>query len=107
MSKPASAHERRRFIKLTAAGLVAAPLVNALLSGSATAADMVSESDPKAVALKYKMDATKSADRKDATAICANCNLYTGKPGEATGACELFGGGLVTAKGWCASWEGY
>jgi len=57
----------------------------------ATAAELVSESDPKAVALKYKADATKSPDRKDPAAICDNCNLYTGKPGAATGACAALG----------------
>ena len=40
---------RRRFIKLTATGLVAAPFANALLRRNAAAADMVKESDPAAV----------------------------------------------------------
>ena len=106
MSEPSSVH-RRRFVKLTAAGLVAAPLANALFSGNATATDMVSESDPKAVALKYKMDATKSPERNDPNEVCGNCALYTGKPGDTTGTCEIFDGRLVTSKGWCASWEGF
>ena len=71
------------------------------------AAEMVSESDPAAVAVKYKADATKAPDRKDPKAFCDNCNYYTGKPGSANGACAVLGGRLVTAKGWCTSWEGY
>ena len=104
MTKHAADTNRRRFIKLTVTGLAAAPLANAMFSGSAEAADMLSESDPTAVALKYKMDATKATDRKDTTALCSNCNFYTGKAGDASGPCTVFGGKLVTAKGWCASW---
>ena len=104
MTKHAAATNRRRFIKLTVTGLAAAPFANALFSGSAEAAEMVSESDPTAVALKYKMDAAKAADRKDPKAFCSNCNFYTGKPSDANGPCTVFGGKLVTAKGWCASW---
>jgi len=104
MTKHTADTNRRRFIKLTVTGVAAAPFANALLSGSAEAADMLSESDPTAVALKYKMDATKAPDRKDATAFCNNCNLYTGKPNDANGPCTVFGGKLVSSKGWCASW---
>ena len=50
-------NSRRRFIKLTAIGLAAAPFANALLSGTAAAADMVSETDSQAAALGYKADA--------------------------------------------------
>ena len=107
MSTPASAKERRRYVILAVRGLVAVPLSNTLISGHATASELVSESDPRAVALKYKMEATQSTERKDPAAVCENCTLYTGKPGDATGTCELFRGGLVTAKGWCTSWEGY
>jgi hypothetical protein len=32
---------------------------------------------------------------------CANCQLYQGKPGSATGPCPTYGGKLVYAKGWC------
>ncbi len=104
MTKHGSDTSRRRFIKITVTGLAAAPFANALFSGSAEAVDKVSESDPTAVALKYKMDATKAPERKDATAFCSNCNFYSGKAGAADGPCTLFGGKLVTAKGWCASW---
>jgi hypothetical protein len=98
---------RRRFIRLTAVVLAVAPLVNALLSETARAEELLSESDPAAKALKYHADATRSPDRKDSAAICDNCALFTPKGGPASGTCELFKGKLVAAKGWCASWEGF
>jgi hypothetical protein len=97
-------NSRRRFIKLTAIGLATAPFANALLSGTAGAAEMVSETDPQATALGYKADATKAEKRTDATAMCSNCNFYSGKAGEASGPCALFQGKLVAANGWCTAW---
>ena len=92
-------NSRRRFIKLTAIGLAAAPFANTLLSGIAGAADMVTEADPQASALGYKADAAKAEKRTDATAHCANCGLYTGKAGDASGPCAIFQGKLVAANG--------
>jgi len=103
MTAPVLAN-RRRFIKLSAAGLAAAPLAAALFNGAAQAADTLSESDPTAVALGYKADATKAPGRKDNTATCSNCTLYSGKAGAADGPCSAFGGKLVNAKGWCNAW---
>jgi hypothetical protein len=100
-----SAHaSRRRFIKISVAGLAAAPFATALLSGSAQAVDAVSESEPMATALGYKTDATKASNRKDNTATCSNCTLFSGKPGAGDGPCSVFGGKLVNAKGWCTAW---
>lgn len=95
---------RRRLVKLTAIGLAVTPLGGVLLRQAAEAADMLSETDPQAAALKYKTDATKAAERKDATAFCSSCNFYTGKAGDANGPCSVFGGKLVSAKGWCLTW---
>ena len=104
MTRHASQPGRRRFIKISVAGVVAAPFVNALLSGTAEAVEAVSESDPTATALGYKTDATKAPGRKDKTATCANCSLYSGKPGADDGPCSVFAGKLVSAKGWCTAW---
>lgn len=104
MSKDVAETSRRRFIKITVTSLAATPFVNVLFSGSAEAVDMVSESDPTAVALKYRIDATKATERKDTTAFCSNCQLYTGKPSDANGPCTVLGGKLVSAKGWCTAW---
>ncbi|TVR58054.1 MAG: twin-arginine translocation signal domain-containing protein [Candidatus Competibacteraceae bacterium] len=104
MSDHTADDSRRRFIKLTAIGLAAAPFANVLSSGAARAAEleMLDESDPMAVALKYKADATES-ERQDDTHLCSNCNLYTSTDEEA-GPCTLFPGKLVAADGWCVAW---
>ena len=52
MAKHAPDNSRRRFIKLTAIGLAAAPFANALLTGTASAAELISETDPLAAAMK-------------------------------------------------------
>ena len=105
MSEHHSNSTRRRFIRFAVTGLAATPLAGALVSQTSQAAPVrVQESDPKASAVGYKEDATKSTARKDATETCANCNLYSGKEGAADGACALFQDNLVSAKGWCTAW---
>ena len=104
MNKHASQVSRSRFIKISTIGVAAAPFANALFSGTAQAIDAVSESEPTATALGYKADATKAGNRKDNTAVCSNCTLYSGKPGASDGPCSVFGGKLVNAKGWCTAW---
>src|SRR5262245_45874843 len=104
MTHNASSHNRRRFIKLTLGGAAAVPFTRALFGGTAAAAEVVSEANPQAQALGYKIDATKAANRKDTKAFCDNCNFYSGKPGAANGPCQLFSGNLVSAKGWCTAW---
>jgi hypothetical protein len=64
----------------------------------------LAETDPQASALGYKMDATKAAARKDPSAFCSGCNFYSGKAGAADGPCAIFGGKLVSSKGWCTAW---
>jgi hypothetical protein len=91
-------------MRIGTAALVAAPFAGTLLGGSAQAAEALAESDPTAVALGYKMDATKAPNRKDTTSVCGNCSLFAGKAGAADGPCTIFGGKLVNAKGWCSAW---
>jgi len=67
------------------------------------------ESDPMAVSLGYKHDASK-VDSKKFTSYaagrnCANCQLYQGKATDAWAACAAVGGKLVNGKGWCAAWS--
>ncbi|KWE58016.1 High potential iron-sulfur protein [Burkholderia ubonensis] len=93
----------RRSFLITSVGVVSAMA----LSREALAADlpMLSESDPAAQALGYKMDATKVDKAKfpkyAAGQDCAACMLYQGKPGSASGPCGAFPGKQVSAKGWC------
>ncbi|GAC1410937.1 MAG: high-potential iron-sulfur protein [Burkholderiaceae bacterium] len=67
----------------------------------------VSESDPQAVALGYKDDATKADTSKfpkyAAGQRCGNCQLYQGPPTGA-GACALFAGKTVPARAWCSAY---
>ncbi|MEO6279272.1 high-potential iron-sulfur protein [Roseateles sp.] len=74
---------------------------------SAFAAD-VDPKDPQAAALGYVTDATKADKAKfpkyAAGQLCSNCQLYQGKPGEASGPCALFGVKSVAAKGWCSAY---
>ncbi len=78
------------------------------LREATAAAVALSEADPAAAALGYKADASK-VDAKKYPAIatgrqCAGCQLYAGKPSDAAGPCSVFGGKLVSAKGWCVAW---
>ena len=75
----------------------------------ALAADpLVQETDPQAVALGYKSDATKADKAKfpkyAAGQQCSNCALYQGKPTDAAAPCPLFAGKQVAAKAWCSAW---
>ncbi len=104
MTQDASDTTRRRFIKLTVCGVATTPFATALFGRTAHAVEVVSEANPQAQALGYKMDATKAMNRKDAKAFCDTCNFYSGKRGAANGPCQLFTGNLVSAKGWCSAW---
>jgi hypothetical protein len=68
----------------------------------------VEETDPQAAALGYKQDTAKVDAKKypnhAATQSCSNCQLYQGKPKEASGVCPLFAGKQVMAGGWCSAW---
>ncbi len=82
-----------------------------LLIGSAAsvgAQELVSESDPQAVGLAYKADATKVDKSKQpkyaAGQACSTCALYQGAAGSAAGICPLFAGKQVSAKAWCSAW---
>ena len=72
------------------------------------AAPLVQETEPQAIALGYKNDATKVDKAKYPKFVagqdCANCALYQGKPTDAAGGCPLFAGKQVSAKAWCSAW---
>jgi hypothetical protein len=111
MSQPADQQARRRFLKLAVAGAVTAPIASTLLPRLARADDMphLPESDPTAMALGYKEDATKVDKAKYATykpgSMCENCKFWTGKAGDAYGPCGLFPGKATNAKGWCSGYN--
>lgn len=72
-------------------------------------APKVSESDPTAVALGYKMDATKVDKAKYAKyaagQTCSNCSFYQGKSTDAFAPCPMFGGKQVDGHGWCSAYN--
>jgi High potential iron-sulfur protein len=91
-------------------------IVQSVVTGTALASTryvqaqgaLVVETEPQAVSLNYKADAAKVDKAKfpkfAAGQNCAQCILYQGKPGDAAGACPLFAGRQVAAKGWCMTW---
>jgi hypothetical protein len=66
------------------------------------------EKDPQAAALGYVAEASKADKGKYKSYAtgqqCANCALYQGKVGDATGGCPIFAGKQVAAKGWCSAY---
>lgn len=97
---------RRTFIVRSLAAGTA--LAGARLVDAAPAASPVTESDPQGAALGFKLNTVKVDQAKypkhAATQHCANCTLYQGKPGAASGPCAIFIGKTVPAKGWCSAW---
>jgi hypothetical protein len=97
--------QNRRTFLITSVG-AAAGLAAANLARAQTAP--LAETDPQAQALGYKSDATKADKVKypkyAAGQMCGTCQLFQGKPSDATGPCALFPGKAVAAKGWCSAW---
>ncbi len=99
---------RRRFLRLATAGVAAVPLGGMLVMRRARAQEKVSEDDELAQQLGYRQDASQVDVNEWPDYApghsCANCQLFHGKEGDAFGPCDLFGGQLVSAKGWCQGW---
>jgi hypothetical protein len=95
---------RRIFILHVAAG----SSVLAASHAMAQAAPMVNEKDAQAAALGYAADSTKVDAKKypkhTADQKCSSCQLFAGKPKEASGPCPLFAGKQVAANGWCSAY---
>jgi ABC-type transport system substrate-binding protein len=95
---------RRRFIIL-AASLASTAI---LQTESRAASPELSENDPTAQTLGYKSDAAHVDPAKypkyQTGQMCANCQLYQGKPGDALGPCAVFPGKQVSSKGWCSAY---
>jgi hypothetical protein len=96
---------RRAFIESSVIAIAAVGVTSVALADSAP---MLSESDPTAVALGYKANASTVDKAKfpqyAAGQMCSNCALYQGAAGASSGPCPLFAGKSVSAKGWCSSY---
>ncbi len=94
---------RRQFMIYSAATGLAATMANKV-----ALAAPVAETDPQAVSLGYKADASKVDKAKfpkfAAGQNCGNCSLYKGAAGSKTGPCQIFPGKEVAAAGWCSAY---
>jgi hypothetical protein len=96
----------RRTFLITSMGLASSmAMTRQVLAQGAAKLD---ESDPTAVALGYKHDATQVDSAKQtkykAGEDCGNCQLYQGKEGDEWGPCPIFGGKQVARGGWCSAY---
>ena len=89
-------NSRRRFLKLTAGGVVGFGLGG--ISLNAMAAEHVDPEDPQAKALQYVHKSAKDGQQ------CAGCALAQASAGDAWRPCGIFPGKLVSSEGWCAAW---
>ena len=90
---------RRQAIKIVSGVTAIVPL--AMLTGRQVAAaelTPIDPADPMAKALEYVHESATEGQ------FCDNCQLYQGEADAEWGACPLFPGKAVTAKGWCKSW---
>jgi hypothetical protein len=96
---------RRAFIETSVIVIAAVGVSPVALADSAA---MLSESDPTAVGLGYKANASTVDKAKfpqyAAGDSCSNCALYQGAAGASSGPCLIFAGKMVSATGWCASY---
>ena len=71
-----------------------------------SAAAIVDEKEPTAVALGYVANATKADTAKYKTYAagqhCGACQLFQGQVNAAIGPCALFAGKQVNSQGWCS-----
>lgn len=86
-----------------------AALATLVIARSAQAEELVTSSDPTAIALGYVEDASTVDAAKwpkittSPNQHCANCSLYSDK-GDGVGGCAIFPGKLVKGTGWCSGW---
>ena len=88
-----------------------AALATIVIARTAHADELVSPTDPTALALGYVEDATtvdvakwpKKAGPGGENQKCTTCSLYTDK-GDGVGGCAIFPGKLVKGAGWCSGW---
>lgn len=86
-----------------------APQPPATTTGTAaTGTVAVDEAEPLAKTLGYVADATRADAARFPVKVvgshCATCAVYQGAAGSAQGACPIFGGKIVSSKGWCSAW---
>ena len=109
--KKGKAIDRRGFLKMglkAGGGMLALSAIPIQLM----AGDAVTEDEPLAQAMGYKMDAAsvdtakfpKRAGDGGATQFCNNCALYAGEADAEFAPCSIFQNRPVAGKGWCNAW---
>jgi hypothetical protein len=93
---------------LTVAASGAALATTRASAQAASAAPVLTEADPQALALGYKADNTKVDKAKfsqhAAGQMCSGCSFYQGKATDPVAPCQLFAGKQVAGKGWCSAY---
>lgn len=90
--------KRRKFVTLMGAGATVIPVSALVASLPSHAQELVDPESTQAKSLQY-VAASENAEQN-----CANCALYTGAEGDASGPCPLFPGAIVAAEGHCSAW---
>jgi len=98
---------RRQFLAFPVFGVLSAKLMKS--TQAQPSAQPLSESNPQAIGLGYKMNAD-TIDRLRWTQFipgqsCGSCALYQGARGSAQGLCKIFSGQTVMAVGWCSLYK--
>ena len=97
---------RRTFIENSAILMVAGTVISSVAWSDAPPA--LSESDPTAMSLGYKANASTVDKAKfpqyTSGQSCSGCALYQGAAGSSSGPCAIFAGKAVSSTGWCASY---
>ena len=92
---------RRHFLGI---GLICAGALPLAAPARAAGDPLLKPDEPEAKKVKYIEDASSVKEVPPGN-NCANCALYEGSYGSASGPCQLFPGRQVQAKGWCSSWS--
>jgi len=102
-----SRHRRTFFLQVIATGSVLT--TGARTAAAADALERVTEADPYARSMGFRLDTTQvdqaKYPRHDVSQQCNKCQLYDGKPGEPLGPCSFYGGRLVSTNGWCRNFK--
>jgi hypothetical protein len=96
---------RRTLLKGALLGVATVPVAS-LLNRADAAPGPVDPNEPQAKSLGYVVDATKVDAKANpnykAGQHCGNClQAPTAKAGDKMVACNIFGGRMVNANGWC------
>jgi hypothetical protein len=97
---------RRQFLHVTPlVGLAVLVQVDRVAAQEA----LLKDSDAEAAAIEYRSDASRVDRSKYANYAvgqnCGNCNLFSADKDATTGSCGIVFGKVVSATGWCSSYE--